>query len=121
MSQTSAEELREALTGTLRGVARLAELLVDRKIVSPDQLKSFLSAGEHTASGRHRRDSIAGLRRLLERGPDRNLPATQTPPSRALLDELQNSDDFAERQSQIKQKMQAELTAYYAMLSAMHD
>jgi hypothetical protein len=112
MAEASADELRELVAGTWLGVACIVELLIDENIVSRDALKSLLSAGENRTHDHRRRAGIAGLRRLIDSGP-----ASDPIKHKSRINRPYSSNDLAERRAEIKRRGQAELSAYYAMLS----
>jgi hypothetical protein len=65
----SSPETRELLIGTWIVVAILVEKLVERGIVSREELVSVLAEAQATAPDR-RATTFAGLRLLIERGLD---------------------------------------------------
>jgi len=65
----SSPETRELLIGTWIILAIIVEKLIERDIVSRDELLSVLSEAQATAPDR-RATTFAGLRLLIERGLD---------------------------------------------------
>ena len=66
MAALSTEELHSALFGTWTAVGRVAELLIRRTTLSPEELGSLLTAAEMTATDRQSRVGIAIVRGIME-------------------------------------------------------
>jgi len=66
MNEMGSQETRELLIGTWIGVALLTETLINRDLLSREELLGLLSDVEAAAND-SRRTAVAGLRLLIEK------------------------------------------------------
>jgi hypothetical protein len=88
MAELNLKETQQLLAGTWIGIACVAELLIERKVISRDDLTAFLWTTERMTSDRCRRDGLAVVRRLIEQGLGRDLSREDDPPSTAVIEQV---------------------------------
>jgi hypothetical protein len=80
MATLDTEELHAALFGTWTAVARIAELLIRRAVLSEDELGSLLTTAEMTTTDRQSRVGMAIVRGIMESAVRHGMPVRNAPP-----------------------------------------